>query len=203
MVSFWTPEYIGEVKGFQESAAKQGYSLITEDRESLGSWRLNCGIKPRFILKMLDLAQAPVLWVDIDARFRLPWSWPWLPGRACDFACWFIPRKVMRPIDIPGGPKKKRDGLASGTMFFNNTSLAKDLLQVWIDHDHGQYEYEQIVLGEAWYDRRHPELITQRLPQSYCKVHDAPWFDGEPEPILIEHMQASRRLRALADRGRK
>lgn len=200
VVSFWTPEYDGELKGFRESAAEHGYKLATQGRPSFSSWRLNCGMKPQFILQMLDVAQAPVLWVDIDARFKGPWDLGAIEDR-CDFACWFIPYDRMRAVDIPGGPSRNRDGLASGTMFFNTTAHAAALLRAWIASDHGQHAFEQMVLGEAWYDSR-PELRTERLPQRYCKVFDSPWFKAEKGPVVIEHTQASRRLRRLVDTHR-
>ena len=201
VVSFYTPEYAHEYRPFAKSAKDFGYEVYTEQRNTQGTWRLNCGMKPRFLLEMFQKFSRPLLWLDIDARFRAPWDIAAIENR-CDFACWFIPHPRMRPIDIPGGRDKKRDGLASGTMFFNYTGPAVHLLDSWIETDHGQHKYEQMVLGEAWYDHRPEDLDTERLPQRYCKVFDSPWFGTEGGPIVIEHTQASRRLRRLVDKHR-
>lgn len=197
VVSYYTPEYAGEAAGFCESCQEAGLRARVVSVVSRGSWRLNCGFKPVFLLDEIDRYDEPILWVDIDGRFR---ESPDLVLTATfaaeyDFACWFIPWDQMQPDHRPGGAKTKHDGLASGTMWFNNTEAARELLRVWIGRDTGQYAYEQIVLGEAWHYARPPSLRTSRLPQGYCKVFDRKWKRGEHGPVVIEHLQASRRLR--------
>ena len=137
-----------------------------------------------------------MLWVDIDGRVRGKLELAPALEEKVDFACWFIPAAKLRSVDRPGG-KAGIDGTASGTMFFNNTDLARDLLTRWIHNDHGQYGYEQIVLGETWHFGRPEGIRWMRLPQSWCKVFDVKWFDGEKGPVEIEHLQASRRLKRV------
>lgn len=194
LVSYHTPEYAGEVEAFETAVADHGHVACVEERPDQGSWRLNCGMKPRFLLEMLRFHKCPVLWVDIDAR--VAGELPILDElHDYDFGAWFIPWDQMHPHDRPGGCSTRNDGIASGTMWFNNTPAAIEFLELWIDHESGQGHYGQIVLGETWHWHRDNRLQTKRLPQKYCKVFDRPWKRGESGPIQIEHFQASRRLK--------
>jgi len=195
IVSFYTPEYEGEVKGWKVSMAKTGLPFYAQRTESRGSWRKNCGLKPGFMLECLARFNDACLWIDIDGRVL--GGMPELESAPdeYDFGCFFIPWDQMNRNDKPGGPKSQTDGTASGTMFVNNTVLGRDFMRRWIEMDHGQHQYEQIVLGETWHGHRPGGLRTWRMPQRYCKVFDRPWKRGEAGPVQIEHYQASRRLR--------
>ena len=198
IISFYTPNYEGEVDGWIDAIGKSecGYGHWCQRIESRGTWRANCGLKPHFILGCLEQLDEAVLWVDIDGRVRGHLELvPTLIERY-DFACWFIPARALRACDRPAG-KNDLDGTASGTMFFNNTPAALELLNRWIHRDHGQYDFEQVVLGETWHFDRPGQLRTSRLPQGYCKVFDAKFLAGEEHDVQVEHMQASRRLRKI------
>ncbi len=201
VTSFFTSGYKGEQADFIKAATDQmGYGDIIDVRtlESQGSWRKNCGMKPQHILTVLEEHKMPVLWVDIDARFRRPFTiCGWL-AQEFDFATWFIPHKRMRKEHIPGGPDTGRDGISSGTMWFNYTPLAIQWLNAWVDREDGQGQYGQQIMGELWYEMHEAGKapLTFHLPQQYCKVFDAPWFRrSEDHEVIIEHMQASRRLK--------
>jgi hypothetical protein len=194
VVSFYTSEYAGEVKGFVEACNEHGMRHCVTAVESRRTWRLNVGRKPVFLLEQLALHKQPVLWVDIDGRFRRPFDLE-LNLTDRDFGAWFIPNRKMRSADIPGGPNTGHDGIASGTMWFNYTPMSLRMLEIWVQEEHGQGKYGQKVLGEVWHYHRPDGLSTYRLPQEYCKVFDVPWFERDYEPVAIEHMQASRRLR--------
>ena len=128
------------------------------------------------------------LWLDADARIRLPMTAP----DECDFAAWFIPSRVMQHADqIARGA----NGIAAGTMYFAATDATREFVRRWVEVEQGQGKYEQVVLTRLWYENRPEALCTLALHQGWCKVFDAPWFDGE-HPVIVEHMQASRRLRA-------
>ena len=195
ITSFFTPNYSGEEAAFLSAAekyARPGDIIQVHAVDSRGSWRLNCGMKPAHILDVLVQGKQPVLWVDIDGRFRSAWDL----NLDVDFAAWFIPNRKMQPAHVPGGSGTGHDGIASGTMWFNHTDKAIEFLQSWFLAERGQGQWEQQILGEVWYkwDESGGGLKTKRLHQRYCKVFDCQWFDGKG-PVVIEHMQASRRLK--------
>ena len=201
ITSAFTPQYQLEEDEFLKSTEdNMGYGDTIDIRvwPCKGSWRLNCGQKPAHILDVLEQHKVPVLWVDIDGRFRKPFSLGGWLAQEFDFAAWFIPNKRMQKGHVPGGPDTGNDGIASGTMWFNYTPAALAWLRAWVDYEEGQGKYEQQIMGDLWY-QLHGEgkaPLTYRLPQQYCKVFDVPWFRrSEDHTVIIEHMQASRRLK--------
>lgn len=198
VITFYTPEYLLQVDAWSWSVnGLHDYHAFEVPTQ--GSWRLNCGMKPAFILDMLRTFHEPVLWVDVDGRFKRRWDLD-LDDTA-DFAIWFIPNKVMKRQHVPGGDREN-DGLASGTMWFNYTEASLRFLENWKEIEDGQGNWEQQILGDVWYNHKPETLRTCQLPQQYCKVFDAPWFtDGEDHDTVIEHTQASRKLRKVVNHG--
>lgn len=195
IVTFATPEYAGELEAFRAAAAIYGFDPYCCLANSQGSWRKNVGMKPRLFLSWLDQGLGPYLFVDVDGRVLSDLAWLELMTPQYDFGCWFIPWDQMTPAHRPGGAETKNDGLASGTVWVNNTWSCRDFLQRWIKREKGQHRYGQIVLGETWHFDRPDNLRTLRMPHRFCKVFDHDWKKGEKGPVEIEHMQASRRLR--------
>jgi hypothetical protein len=93
--------------------------------------------------------------------------------------------------------KCRRWQFASGTVYFNQTPGAATLLQRWLARCR-QYPrvWDQENLDLAWEDTVavHP-LETLWLPEPYCRIFDL--HEGRsPSSGVIEHYQASRRLKA-------
>ncbi len=211
VTSAFTPQYRGEVKPFVDAASEHvgiGDTIDVNEVEHRGSWRANCGVKPSYILKIIRKHKQPVLWVDIDGRFRATFSIGGWLAQEYDFAIWFIPNHKMLPKNVPGDDPNN-NGLASGTMWFNYTPQGIDWLEAWADYEENimkvgkPSKFEQQDMGDLWYRRqaakRGPK--TYRLPQAYCKVFDVQWFSkAEDHTLIIEHMQASRRLKGRQDR---
>ena len=193
VIAFYTPEYKAEAKDWTFSCRAAGLDYFVREVPNQGSWRLNVGMKPAFIKKALRVFEEDVLWVDIDGRFKRDWDLDLC--KDFDFAAWFIPHKVMRS-GVPFGKESGNDGIASGTMWFNNSLYAIEFLRRWVELEDGQYRWGQQVLGELWHSNRPGDLRTFRLPHEYCKVFDRDWIERDHEPVVIEHYQASRRLRS-------
>jgi len=195
VVSYFTEEYSEEAPAFEKCCEDVGQQYLAVPLKSKKSWRLNCGMKAQFIRASLNQFQQPVLWVDIDGRFRLPWDLEL--DETTDFAAWFIPTAVMSSATRPHGASSQQDGIAAGTMYFNNTDVTKAFLDAWVEreNDGHKYPWEQKLLAELWHDKPVPDLRTTRLHQRYCRVTDAKWFEPQG-PVVIEHMQASRRLKS-------
>ena len=182
IVSFYTlgTPYEEEVKNLRASCERLGLDHHLAGIPDRGSWLANQSYKPRFIRKAADLFDRPVLWVDADAVLRSP------PTLLADAEPDFAVHKIFGWI------------VASGTVYFNRTRLARLLLDRWIDLcDADGAQLDQIQLDAAWEQvaARHP-LRTRWLPQSYTKVfdHDADDHHAGIEPV-VEHFQASRRHR--------
>lgn len=202
VVSYFTPPYEGEARKLVASCNLYHLPHNVVAIPDLGSWRKNCGFKPSFILDALLQFKEPVLWIDADGVVNAPLNDLEVAAEHADFGAWFIPNRVMRPADVPGGENSGADGIASGTMLWNYTPAAIGLLMLWQEMDkHDTGRFEQKVLGEAWLRaEEYGHVCTLRMHQRYCKVYDAPWFeewagaDALKTPV-IEHFQASRKLR--------
>ena len=195
IVAFYTPHYEGQLEAWVETIRPTGIPYFVTCRADAGNWRLNVGMKPVFLLDCLEQFKEPILWIDIDGRVRGDLALAVEAFDKYDFGAWFIPWDQMQPAHRPGGAKTKNDGISSGTMYWNYTPDAIEFLKMWIAAEHGQHRYGQIVLGEVWHDFKPAALRTWRMPQAWFKVFDRPWKVGESGPIIIEHFQASRKLR--------
>ncbi len=197
VITFYTPEYTEEVNEWSNSCSRylttpfKAYS-----RPSKGSWVHNCTMKAEVILDALNKGGG-VVWTDADARFKaFPKLFQELENY--DFGCYWIPNVWNKPKNVqlrPWGLDRGNEALAGGTLFFNNTQITKDLITDWrIESEANPTRWEQQSLQKVWdkYDRK--GLKTFNFPQGYCRVFDAPWFEPENE-VVIEHTQASRRLR--------
>jgi hypothetical protein len=147
---------------------------------NLGSWEANTYHKVEFVASCLDDQPADVLYVDSDARFR---QRPVLfdDAFAADFAA-----------HIRSGTQ-----LLSGTLYFANNAVVRELLKKWRETNdqqrkHGSVRFEQDNLRSAFLAMKH-RLAFCNLPASYCQIFDI--MQGEGGDPVIEHMQASRRLR--------
>ena len=50
-----------------------------------------------------------------------------------DFACWFIPTRVMQAPHTPHGKDSGCDGISASTLWFNSTDASKRFLDAWIE----------------------------------------------------------------------
>ncbi|MCE9528607.1 MAG: class I SAM-dependent methyltransferase [Planctomycetales bacterium] len=147
--------------------------------ESRGSWEANCSLKSEFIYDIWKSSGRPILWVDADAVLHS--SQELLRGCRADFAI----------------HKCRGWQFASGTVFFNQTPAAATLIHRWIARcRQSPRVWDQENLDLAWEETVavHP-LETLWLPEPYCRIFDL--HEGRsPAAGVIEHFQASRRLKA-------
>ena len=180
IVNFYTANtgYEAEARKLQESCRALNLEIYSEAVPSQGAWELNCAYKARFLLRVWEHTKRPVLWLDADAVVRrVP---ELLRGATCDFAV----HKVY-------GWQ-----FASGTVFLNQTRGAERLLRRWVERSAATPSvWDQVTLDLAWEDIvREQPLETLWLPDNYTKIFDRPSQFG-PEEVVIEHFQASRRLK--------
>ena len=172
-VSYYTPNYRREAMGLVETLDSFGLEYAVKQIEDRGSWERNCAHKPTFMRRIMVSYDQPVVWLDADARVRQKPEIFEKLNEQVDLACHF------------------RHGveLLSGTVFVNNTMRGWQLLQAWKDEcERRPGEWDQRCLAKVV---EREKFNVYHLLASYCRVFDDPKM-GEP---VIEHMQASRRLR--------
>ncbi len=175
--------YEEEARKLKASLDKLKLFYIIKPIDSLGSWQQNCLYKPTFIKETMAKFDLPVLYVDADAVF---YKFPELIYNLehADAAIHYF----------------NNIQLASGTLFFNNTPGAKDLIDAWIErnkrhsHELEQQNLQDVIENGDW--RIQHKVTIFNLPAEYCKIFDL--TQGVVEPV-IEHFQASRRLRNEVD----
>ena len=179
-VSFWTPAYADEAAALVASLDALHLPHDVRAIPSRGTWEENCGRKPAFLREMR--AEHPgrsLVWLDADSRVRA------VPALF----------DVLDMTDTFDLAVHYRHGveLLSGTLFFNDTEAANELLRLW--------EQECRFFPQVWDQQtlavavgRTPGLKTYLLPPQYCSVFD----DPKMGPPVILQTQASRRLRKVA-----
>jgi len=168
--------YEAEVQKLRESMEKLKLPHQIRVIYSMGTWQKNCLYKPIFIKEMLQKYSKPVLYVDADAVFHK--SPELFNTLSADFAVHYF----------------RNAQLASGTLFFNNSVAAFNLLDAWIERnrnypkDRDQDNLQRVLEKPGWKNR----LRIHYLSAEYCKIFD---LAPEVKDPVIEHFQASRRLR--------
>jgi hypothetical protein len=142
------------------------------------SWTEACAYKPVFLQSMRQKHGArPLVWLDADARVRQ------------------YPRLFLdMPPDVDFAAHWKDDEeLLSGTLYFGATPAADRLLTAWAKScSERPGDWDQRVLQDLVDGMKAADLKVEHLPPTYTQIYDLMASAGEP---VIEHMQASRRLR--------
>jgi hypothetical protein len=198
-ITFYTPEYKEEARRLEETCKLFNLPFYSYEKKSKGSWVHNCTMKAEVIQDALYLHKQSVLWIDADGRYKShPTIFDSTQLYECDFGAYFIPDVWNQPKNVhlrPWGADRGNEALAGGTMFFNYTDKSFNLIDDWKKESQANpNRWEQQSLQKVWdkYDRE--GLKTYFFNQAYCKVFDCKWFEEEKE-VVIEHTQASRRLK--------
>ena len=198
-ITFYTPEYKEEARRLEETCKLFNLPFYSYEKKSKGSWVHNCTMKAEVIQDALYLHKQSVLWIDADGRYKShPTIFDSTQLYECDFGAYFIPEVWNQPRNIhlrPWGADRGNEALAGGTMFFNYTDKSFNLIDDWKKESQANpNRWEQQSLQKVWdkYDRE--GLKTYFFNQAYCKVFDCKWFEEEKQ-VVIEHTQASRRLK--------
>ena len=89
-----------------------------QEKESLGSYQLNCLSKPQFILDMLNEFNQPIIWMDVDSRLH----------KSLDIYDTFDSDVDMVIATADGGMR----GMKASPIYFGNTKKAKKFIEAWI-----------------------------------------------------------------------
>jgi hypothetical protein len=180
IVAFFTEGsfYEQEKERMAHSAERIGLKVHATGVPSAGSWVLNAGLKPGFLLQERQRLRGPMLYVDVDAVFhRNPW--PELRQLECDLAVYY-----------EGGER-----LISATILINDTPGAAELIERWREGCVAQPDmWDQLVLEQIIAEDAagaEPQFRVVKLPASFCWIFDRP-ENGPVGDIFIEQLQASR-----------
>lgn len=140
------------------------------------NWVEACGHKPTFLIAMRDKHPGRALvWLDADARVR---NFPW----------WF--HQMAEDVDFAAHWKDGSE-LLSGTMYWGPTQRADRLMRHWAwCCMENRREWDQRILQKLVDPMA--DLKVVKLPAGYTQIWDSMAHEGQP---VIEHMQASRKLR--------
>jgi hypothetical protein len=153
---------------------------------NLRDWQKNTHFKAKFIRQMMDrFSTKDIVWVDADAVFH---SYPVLLDQLSD---------IRESIHIAVHHRNWKHGkgeVLSGTVFVKNNVMGKKIVDDWILlNKQNRSTWEQRNLARAM--KREPLIRAYDLPIEYCCIFDDDRRD-QIDPV-IEHFQASRRLRRM------
>ena len=181
-----------DVKSLIASCEKWHLAYHIEPIESFGSWELNCGYKPFFILSKLQEFKRPLFWVDVDAVFLQA------PEYLAEFAADLAVR--INASCASDHPSK----VMSSSVFVNPTPEAMTLLKHWASECYqklsdpkrtGEY-WDQVGLRDVIFSKRHQARVVN-LPHAYVAIDGHPVDKKEILNPVIMHYQASRRYKKL------
>ena len=187
IVSFYTADtpYEQEVERLLASVKKLGLKCDVVARPNQGNWFANCRLKPKVILEARERHPGEdVLWVDADAEFHA--SPEALSLLEADVA--------MRWTCHYRGPPN----WSCGTIYTKPTSAATAFLKAWdwrceMAHSRCDESAFRAMVTDGGLEKLKDDdgLVWGTLLDKYCRM-----FDEEGDRV-IEHHQASRRLRKL------
>jgi len=179
LVSYYTvgTGYEAEAKKLRESCERHGIPHRIEGVKNRGSWMANTQFKPTFLLSVLEQEKRPILWVDADGVVNQPLHFPFEEGETDFAAHWRSGRELL-----------------SGTLWFNHTEKAFELLREWKQEcRRDSKSYDQVCLRNSV--PRIEGLRVFRLPPEYTFIFDSMRRQHPDVTPIIEHFQASRRLK--------
>lgn len=186
VIAYYTHEpYRVESENLRTSLLHLGIDHRIEHVEDRGSWEANTSAKPRFIRRMMDLHPGPIVYLDADAVVQ---SSPVLFNS--------IDPRAHGCVDVAVHYRERHFGeeLLSGTVWLSNTQRCKEVVDQWIaacEADRGTWDQRHLqqILSNL------PAGRVFRLPPEYCCIFDSMRAQHPGIVPVIEHFQASRRLK--------
>jgi hypothetical protein len=188
VVSFFTvgTPYENEIQNLVGSLDRHKVPHDIRGIDSLGSWDLNTKHKPVFIKEMLDAHKEAIVWMDADAVvLKYPHIFDQIDT---DIAVYY---KTTGPC----ADRFCGQELITATMYFANNRRTRTLMDMWmleqsrIDQPESQLIEQRALHRTIPVWRRENKGTVTILPQSYCRIFDAP-----EDHRVIEQHQASRRF---------
>jgi len=163
-----------------------------EEIENKGSWQLNTHFKAEFLKEKLIQHKKPIVFLDVDAQIK---KYPYLFDKLenYDIGLHFLDWSKHWKNE----PSNRKDAL-SGTLFLNYNKKVFQFLDLWIEKNKTNIQWEQKNMQEVLTNFKN-ELKIYELPYSYATIilHDnsLPVHMINPNDIVILHTQASRKYK--------
>ncbi len=187
VVAYYTPNtnYQTLSENLRQSLERFSLPYHLESVPDLGSWEKNTHYKAIFLRKCLSEKTQNLLYVDVDAVFKL---YPTLiPNLECDIA--------YRTENF----RWRSDEALSGTIFLRNNQRVKDFVDRWIQLN--EQTPAQRHLPETWEQknmqraqREFKNLSYFNFPPEYTFVFDHTRRMYPTLNPVIEHYQESRNM---------
>ena len=199
VVSFYTKgtTYELEIKKLEASLKRFHLPYHFYGCQQYGSWRANLNCKSASIMTALDkFKDSDIVFLDADAIVRQypklfdDLSFKGLHDMAAHFHAY--------SQSVPGG------SLLSGTLWFRNNDTIRQLVGLWhqigMDYPEVRHQHCLRLAIEEWRRSKHTVNIF-RMPSSYTCIFD--YRNNRHVEPVIEHFQASRRLKNEVGRGQR
>lgn len=198
LISFYTvgTGYEREIAKLERSLEQFKIPFKFYQYKPVGSWRQNLNFKSECIRDALDeFKPKDIVFVDADAIVR---KYPILFDKLSSLNTHHVAAHYhsYRETSKMGG------SLLSGTLWFKNDDTARMLIQKWhligLEHPNIRHQHcLNLAINEL--NKKEKKINVYRMPREYTYIFD---YKGERkcDPI-IEHFQASRRLRRQVGRG--
>jgi len=147
---------------------------IVEINSKGHKWTRICQQKPHVLLKVMNkYPKKNVVWVDADAIIEQE-------------------PILFNTIDKSLGVHYVGGEFASGTLFFKNNKISRNIIDDWIkENEKNSNSWDQITLGKIVNTKyKEHEYI---LPKEYCSIFDKRGYKNIDR--VISHWQASRKLK--------
>lgn len=176
-ICYHTPHYAAEAAELAVTLRRFALRHEIVAVPDLGSWAANTSHKPTFIRDMMLKHEGRrLIYLDSDARIREYPSLFWELPPVTDIAAHYLNGKE----------------LLSGTLYFGPTKGAWEIVREWESECRKHPAvWDQRVLQRVLAEHT-GEWQVEELPPDYVQIFDTMAHYGKP---VIEHMQASRRLK--------
>ena len=110
--------YSDNSKRLKAECLSLGIPCDIREKESLGTYQLNCLSKPQFILDTMEELNRPVLWMDVDSKLHKPLD---------------IFDTFDESVDLVVATSNGMlSGMKASPLYFGNTDIARTFIGAWI-----------------------------------------------------------------------
>jgi len=183
VVSYYTPKYEGAAARLRDSLWRHSIPMDLQAIPDRGTWELNCGYKPEFLLAMLEKHKRPIVWLDADAVVH---------GRVG-----LSPPMGSSGISVRVRRRRghEKGEILSGTIVIANSREARRTLTAWKrEMEQKPRDWDQKVLQHVLV-RQGVDITAGGLPDEMCAIFDEPGI--EKMTPVITHYQKSREWRRV------